>query len=362
MMQRLTYARALAVAAAGVLSVVAGWTVASPAPAAPATPHLTPRPVSVSLVTSDAKVPTSTGRHLRLELDADQSSGATSAADVVVTLSDGPIDESETHTWTFPDSPTALKVTSAGNGTLKVPATRISPYGDIAVKITSSGSPTARYCNGRLAEKDQRVKVTGTFLFNTRSSGSQSWGKVGSARKPFTFATPNFLEWSYRPGGAQGCAGSKPVPCEAALFWDAPSGDVDVSGAVINGVALIVGTRIVHLATPARATREDALFATGPTPQLTTTPDPSNPGASNASLPVSGSGAASGSATLTSSTSSTPEQVPCGTSGGFDSVSQWTQAAYANGTPPLTVGAQVFGPISVTDNAAATILDFTTGS
>jgi hypothetical protein len=360
------------------LTAVVTSSVLVAAPAALArTAHATPAISQVQLSSGHTKVTSSTHRKLHVDLLANQTPGST-ADDVVVSLSEAGI-AGEEHDWTFPVAASALQVSSAGKGTLKVPSAKISPFGQISLTITPTGTPKTDSCDGTPSDKVQKVKLAGTFYFDTKSTGSQKWGAVGSRStkkkaKKFTFSSTNDVTWFYllppSPDAAAPVTGPDPdcggggdddlgLPCNADLIWDDASGNVDLTGVSVAGLSLIEASRNTQLSTPAGATREDDLTGTGPTPQFTTTPDPASEGASDASLVVTAATGAVGTTTIASSTSTAPEQLPCegSAAGETANVSFWQDCNYTNGTTPLTVPAEIFGPISQTNNAEASIFD-----
>jgi hypothetical protein len=356
-------------AAVTIASTTAGGVLGVATPAAAATPHANPVIKGIELSTSDSRVTTSTQKKLRVQLIADAVPGAATGNDLEIAVSDGPVEVGETHIWTFPDTSTALKLSPSGNGTLQVPAAKLAPFGAVSLKITPTGTPKTQSCQGTPGTKTQHVKVSGTFYFDTKSTGAGKWGTIGSRRTTFTFPVTNEVIWSYLPQGADRCGGTgggdgPALPCTPSLLWDDEVGAVDLSGFVVGGVSVITADRTVQLTKPAASTREDTLFGTGPTPQLTTTPDTTDPTASDASLPVSGEGDATGSATMTSSSSASPLSVPCGNgaSGQTITASLWQHSAYANGTTPLAVDAEVFGAISQPDNSDAEVISLTTAT
>jgi hypothetical protein len=350
--------------------VVSSAVVAAPAALA-GRAHATPAVTQIQLSSGTTKVMSSTHRKLQVDLLANNNPGST-ADDVVITLREGGV-AGEEHDWTFPVAASALKANPAGKGTLKVPGTKIAPYGVVSLTITPIGKPKTDSCNGTPADKVQKVTLAGTFFFDTKSTGSKRWGTVGSrnTKKKFAFSSTNDLTWFYRsaavPDGGErvtgakaDCGGDNPfLPCSAGLIWDDASGIVDVSGVATSGVELIEASRNVALNTPVGATREDDLTGAGPAPQFTTTPDAAADGESNATLVATADTGASGTTTLTSVTPSMVQEVPCrgGTANETANALFWANATYTNGTIPLTVTAEIFGPITQANNTDATIID-----
>jgi hypothetical protein len=270
----------------------------------------------------------------------------------------------KSHEWHFPVPGSALRINAAGNGALEVPPVKILPYGILSLTITPVGEATTDSCEGTPSDKVQKVKLAGSVFFDTKSSGADRWGSVGSrsTKKRFTFTSKSTLTWFYpRPPGGSSCGGDDDsgLPCSGALVWDDASGDADFSGISTGGVSLIEASRSVQLATPVGATRADDLTGAGPAPVLTTTPGAADAAENDATLTVTADTNAAGGATIVSATPSQTQTIPCDgdVTGSTTSASLWEGATFTNGTAPITVAAEIFGPVSIPNNTDATIVD-----
>ena len=332
-----------AVLTVGVLAAV-GVT-AAPASAAPAAAAVI---TDVSLSSSLTAVTSSTSTKLDVDIYADKS-----------TPQGEPVSESfgtdlqtptytESHSWSFPITAPAFTIAKTDAGTLDLPSVATAPYGTVQLTITPTGPTVKQPCDASDYVTTRPVRVAGTFFFNTNSAGAHKWGTVGSATTTFTFSTGSDVVTTFGYGlGA--CAPPYSVPCTSGVSWDAANSSYSVDlygGSTSKTTGFIDGTRLVKLTTPTGATRYDSSYVTSPAPKLT-------PGAAGAaSVAVTSTAAASGSATLNSTKRGTTYTEPCG-AGSTETVKSWTPATFTNGTPPLSVPEQIFGAISLAKPAGA---------
>jgi hypothetical protein len=66
-----------------------------------------------------------------------------------------------------------------------------------------------------------------------------------------------------------------------------------------------------------------------------------------------------GTATITSVSGGQTQQLPCGgsTADASATATIWENCTYTNGAIPLTVNAEVFGPLTLPDNIKASVID-----
>jgi hypothetical protein len=332
-----------ALLAVGVLAAVGAT--AAPASATPAAAAVM---TDVALSSSLTAVTSSTSTKLDVDLYADKS-----------TPQGEPVTESfetdlqtptytESHSWSLPIKAPAFTIATSDAGTLDLPAAATGPYGTVNLTITPIGPATRQSCDATDYSLTKPVRLSGTFFFNTNSGGPHKWGTVGSATTKFTFTAGSTVETTYGLG-AVACAPPYSYPCTSGVTWDAANSSYSISlyGAATSATSGYVdGTRLVKLTTPTGATRYDYAYVTSPAPKLTLL------AAGAASVAVTSTAAASGSATLHSTKPATSYTSPCG-SGMSEHVKDWSPATFTNGTPPLSVPEQIFGVISLTKPAGA---------
>jgi hypothetical protein len=327
-------------------SLVLGGSLASPLVAAPP-PE--PTVLSVTLLSSQTTVTSSTGAALYVRVQSSKSPSQSSGSTVSVTVSNGASDQSEIHEWTFPVDGSALTLANNGQGTLTVPDANLAPYGSINLKIKPNGNPTTESCAGAPKSQTQKVSLDGTFFFDTRSKGTHKWGTVGQQVGKFTFSATNTVTTTYVVSDPI-CFNFTP-PCATNVFWQSGSEDILLDGVASGERGLLFGSRTKTLATPIGATRHDEAF--GKTKKLVLVRD-----GSAASLAVKSASNSIGSAKLTAKKHHKPSSTECTKSGKprVETSTTWDNARYKNGTKALAVKAQVFGRISIANNNDAQII------
>ena len=175
--------------AGGIAIAVAGLTL--PAGARPAAPS----DGSMTLVSSSKTVTSSSGKTLKVRVEADQStqSGSTTTS-LTVTIGTGSLageaSVGESHLWHFDLSNASLNYAN-GTGQLKT-GKQIDPFGSMSLTFKKSSQTST--CNG--AQTTVKGTLSGSLNFST---GTTRWGKVGG--NSVTFATPNLSTCS--PATAQ---------------------------------------------------------------------------------------------------------------------------------------------------------------
>lgn len=315
------------------------------APAATAFASHATKPTSVSLSSSNAKVTTSTKHAIHVEIGASNNPSTPANDQLTVTLSRGSASSGETHTWSFPITSSVLDVASSGKGTLEVPSSKLSPFGVVNLKITPVAKTKTQSCKGHLASKSVEVKLSGTFYFDSRSTGAHKWGSVGSKTKTFHFPATNRLTWLYGSAALENCL-STTTPCGASLFWTAQDGDSLFDGTESSNGSSVFASRTADLSKPKGASRVDTSTAPTKTPVLTV----ANDGSATLDVQADG-GSGSGSAVITSPQQGASVPTPCGK--GKTQNSQFWTGSYAPGTPALVVSEQIFGAITLGANEFA---------
>jgi len=307
-----------------------------------------------------------TGHKLQVEVDAYVAPNQPAANEADVTIIRETAAGEEDHTWMFPIKASDLTLTSAAKGALKLTTKEISPFGALSLTMTPKSDPTTQKCDGTAAASTTPVKLVGSFFFNTRSSATGDWGKVGykNSDKTFTFHGKNTVTRMFA-GGAK-CLnasmgditmGDTTLPCVSSVIWDASTPTVDLNGIEMYGVNLVAGSRFAALHEPTGAMRLDAVFGMVPAPTLTLSPNAIVPSAFDALLVAVGHGSTStGAATLFSQNAATPETAPCGSGRKTVRATAWPDAIYHNGAVPFAMKAQAFGDIHATNNATATLI------
>lgn len=332
---------------------------------AQAAPHATtPKIQSVSVSGEHAKVKSSKHKTLSVSVSGSNSTneplrpavprahaihrtaaGSSTQGNLDVTLSNA----SEFHQWDFSVPTSALVVKSSGKGTYKVPATKLSPFGTVKLSFAPKGKPTLLKCEGTTVSKVQKVTLSGTFFFDTRS-GKHGWGTVGSKKSKFTFTSNATVEWSYVTTAS--CQPDFTSFCQTSTFWDAFTENGDLQGAVVprKGVS---ASRQVKLSKPAGAFRYDNKSAGVKSETFSST-------STTATLTVTGNGSSStGSATITGSDPNTFSN-PCGKTGQTQNMTSWN-GTFTNGSKPLEVH-DIFGVIGAKTGSDAEITKYSVTS
>lgn len=130
-------------------------------------------------------VRTSTHKKLKVSVWANRDAGDPKArASVNISTPSG----AESHNWRFQAPKSALGFSSK-SGTIKLPKVNVKPYGTIKLKFKRLNGWKSSKCHTQVTSKSAKVKVSGKFFFNARSTGKHKWGTLGSAKKSFSFAT-----------------------------------------------------------------------------------------------------------------------------------------------------------------------------
>ncbi|HVX70172.1 MAG TPA: hypothetical protein VHA79_10850 [Mycobacteriales bacterium] len=344
--------RALAPMVAAVAVIGSGIIAVPSALAAPATDAVT----SQSLQSSYTHVVSSTGRKLQVQLNVEQPAAAPSGATATITLRKGSSETSELHVWTFPVTAAALQLDASGAGTVDVPDSAMSPFGQISLTSAPVGDPTTQTCKGQNVSRTQAVSLTGTFFFDTRSKGRRAWGTVGSTTEPFSFGSPNKVVSQYNPGAGSACVDFNNLPCPSGVFWSTneKGGALNFEGVTAGRHGELIASRTVDLSTPPGATRNDESFATTKPLKLTTT------SGGGASLSVKADTNSSGRAKLIGKSSSTDSNnCKDGTKKKVETTTFWRNAKYKNGTKHLAVHEQIFGAIKIANNSNGSLTSST---
>jgi hypothetical protein len=297
---------------------------------------------SVALQTTSVPVTSSTGHKLHLTIQAHHIPNANVGDDVTVSLSSGTSDKSEFHDWRFPVDGSVIALDSTGSGTIDVPSSELAPYGAIDLQVAPVGSPTTQSCKGSPTSQTQKVSITGTFTFVTKSSGAHKWGSVSLE------SLSGKVVSSYATG--LGCIDFN-VPCLSGILWQANQGNLGFTGVASGKNASLFASREKALSEPAGATRSDEAFAT--TKKLTLKKSSGRA----VSLSVIAAGNSSGMASLKAKQATPSNSVNCRQGGKqkVETSTNWNNAKYRNGKTPLTVHEQVFGAIKISNNSNSQI-------
>lgn len=347
-------ARRRVFAIAGVSAVLAGLGYGFVPAATAAVPRAT-QPISTALNSGVTARTSSTGHKLFLTLtathsDATATAGTSANTDTLdITLANNrTIFGGESHSWSFRIPSTALvfNTDSAGNpdgnGSLTVPASAISPFGVVKLKFAPAGTPTTQQCNGQPSSQTQPVSLSGTFFFDSKSTGSHKWGTEGSKTATFTFAATNDVVTTYATTDFS-CSGPAQVPCASAITWFANHGGISFDGTGAGSAnGSIFGNRSNNLTKPAGAIRKDLDRGRSKPLALVTK-------GGTTTLSVLGARGAVGSASLKSAKSQGPFSNPC--MGGTEQITAWSGASYRNGSTPLQLKMQIYGILSLANGS-----------
>lgn len=301
-----------------------------------------------------AQVTTSTRQRLGLFIGASRSEGVGAAGtffDVTLNKKTG----AESHTWGFPVPNSAFTVGSNGKGKVSVRAVNLAPFGVVKLSFTPAAKAKKQRCNSSAYVLNQKVKVSGLFYFDSRSTGKHKWGHYGNKHKRMTFKAGGNVVRSFGQTGV-GCAGPSSQPCAKTLTWFASNHDNSVTlggGALSKKRGYISGSGFVTLSKPKKATRSDFVEATVPAPKL----KKGSGGSATMSVSTSG-GIARGSGKLTSKTPGSSFSEPCGK--GKSQTSEFWQSALKNAKPALEMTPDIFGPIKLRNGSTGAI-DTTSG-
>lgn len=303
-----------------------------------------PPPESLTLLsTTPVHVTSSTHKHLLLSLDAVRfstdptQSDLHSAGTVSVTLSN--LAKTETHEWTFNIGADSFETTTAGDGHLRT-GSQVAPYGTVNTAIAAERN-AKQQCGAGNFQVNHKVAVKGKVALKTHSSGPHRWGTVDDV-----VSLHGTLVGGHGADNEEACSA---IPCVSGVTWIANKGLLSISGQNVarNGkkpASTIDANRLVHLTTPAHATRTDDVSTTAPAPTFSTLN-----GHKTLSVTTNSSGPAQGDAAL-SATSHGPYAQGCAT--GQEKGKLWG-ARYVTPDLPLTFSEDIFGPLSISKSKSA---------
>jgi hypothetical protein len=287
-----------------------------------------------------------THKHLRVDLFAtDRPTAGTEVGPNSMTITVTRRHAPERHSWVF-ELPKASDFSydeDTRSGTLKT-GSAIRPYGSLSLALTAVGREKSVGC-GRTRANNQRVKVTGTLSFDTRSKGKTRWGVVGGRRR-MTFTGHSIISILHP---ADKLCGSFLPPCVTTKSWLAhkttPGTSIANDEVILQELATTVGKsttysisgeRIRQLAKPAKAVRTDTTTVAVPHTRFAFP-------ASAARVRVSRSAPSlTGSARLSSVTMTESVALACGTFPQTATTTQWT-ASYRNAARQLALHEQIEG-------------------
>lgn len=337
-MKRTWMRRGLSSGAAVTLLVGLGLTaLPSAAVAKPAAAKLD----SLTVVPAVQSLTSSTHKHLHLSLAASESNqnGATSSAtDVTVTRVGAP----EQHLWVFQLKSGSVSFNpSTGKGKLSF-GSQIEPFGKVNLSLVRQGKKKVFTC-GTFKTTTQPVKVSGVLGFDTRSTGKNKWGKVGSTKKRRTLTGKSVV--TYQTGTPNNtCTGNFVFPCASGINWNSfksnPANNAEstsFAGSVRGAQSMIFTSRNVSLKKPKNAFRQDSANIKDRHMKFTVK-------GGKATVTLGAQGPITGSAKLTSPQSGRMSPLPCGKAGKVEHQTSWS-SAYKNGKSPLTVHEQIEGSI-----------------
>jgi hypothetical protein len=158
----------------------------------------------------------STHKHLRIDLFAtDRPTAGTEVEPNSMTITVARRHAPERHTWVF-ELPRASDFSydeDTRTGALRT-GSAIKPFGALSLTLTAVGREKSVGC-GRTRANNQRVKVTGTMSFDTRSKGKTRWGAVGG-RHRMTFTGHSIISVLHP---ADKLCGSFLPPCVTTKAW-----------------------------------------------------------------------------------------------------------------------------------------------
>jgi hypothetical protein len=360
--------RLAALAAVGAaVAAIGGAASSAPASAAAATPHV----AAIDLDSNIVNVTSSTGRHLELEVHAYVEPNAPSNDEADVTLTQENNNGEEDHSWMFPiHHTTDLDVDTRGQGTLRLTSKEISPFGSLSLTMTPAGKTSTQKCNGVAAGTVTPVKLTGSFFFNSHSTGAKKWGSVGTKSPKAALKFPGKAALTQIYSGGQSClegdgGDDVALPCTSALIWDSSSSTADINGFEFLGINLVNGSRIVslHGNVPGGSLRADDVTTTAAAPTWLTAPNATVATLLDGLLATVGKSATlTGTSTVYGVGGESKQNEPCGSAGNTETATYWPSATYTNGANPLTLNTSTFGGVHVPNNTDATLLAFAPAS
>jgi hypothetical protein len=309
------------------------------------------QPSAIEVVSHAVSVTSSTHKTLHLSLGAadfvsgGDPSGSPSSLNATVSTPNG----HELHQWVFQLSAGSFTTNAAtSSGSIDTGASQISPYGQVSLTFSPAGSKvTTLKCTGGSTLVTRRITVNATVLLKTGTA----WGNVGSLSHVTHFGTNAILSRQFGDGDC-------PRPptyqsCETNVEWSANQSPIMISGgwSLVHGKkrSLLVGRRLKFLSAPAEADRFDTVIAKAPVPDLKV-----SHGKPSLLVKTSGHGA-TGQARLTSSVAAAPHTLACNSAHHHQTVEQWSNVKYTNGSPALTFHEQIEGPITLPNLTNASV-------
>jgi hypothetical protein len=236
----------------------------------------------------------------------------------------------------------------SGHGRLVAKSAKLGTFGRLDLALTSRGTSTLRSCGGGVAERITPVKVTGTFVFHSHTSGARvPWGSVGKRHKVMRFKGRNVIDTKY--GSPNNACFNPPPPCVSNVSWDSfGHGEFFQADSFVNRGkrhGFLIGDNDRSVGGPGGPDRSDTVFAPFPVPKAVATGD----GGESVAVVSKGRHGVTGSATLTSVGDSQTSQEPCK---GSSLTEQSWNASYANGSTPLTLSEDIGGPLRQPNSAS----------
>jgi hypothetical protein len=290
---------------------------------------------SQDLQSSVTQVTTTTGAKLDVSFSATRVPGSPQLGLSRMTLDT--TEGTEGHLWSFPIGTTAFTTTSSGAGSFKTGAA-FGAYGSVSVTFTPTASRRIDVCDPYDYTVRQTERMKGKLYFDTRSTGSHAWGKVGSTRRSFAFKGQTYLFTTY--------VGDECLPimnvgaCYNQVTWTASnkSQTINFSGSTGPGDGSISADRVVHLKTPKGASRLDLVLASAPNPVLSTS------GETGTEKVKTSGGTFRGSATIKGPKASV-SIGHCTT--GTLTETDWVSATTYKASPALRAHEEIFGTIKL---------------
>lgn len=223
--------------------------------------------LSYTSVYGTTTVKSSSGKKLMVALSAFDTPGTQpeNEPSFYISLSRG---QTEQHSWYFPGPNSSFDISAKAAGKLALSSKKTGGMGKVALKVKPDGRMKSHKCGGKVYAKERNVVISGTFFFD---SGSK-WGKVGSKRKPFKFASTHRVWFSYNVD----CPPVEyPDPCYNSTSWSSWRSNENSSTYVSAhkpksaSKASIYASRFTELAKPKGAFRSDAAWGTADAPVLT---------------------------------------------------------------------------------------------
>jgi hypothetical protein len=305
---------------------------------------------SVELVSTGLHVHSSTHHKLVVTVKAETSEFENTAS-VEISVPNG----SESHLWTF-NIPSTLLKESASGVSLTMHDAQLEPFGLLKLIGTNDGKATTTTCGVGDYAVAQPVSLHGRLFFNTKSTGRQRWGGIGSKNKDLAFKAGNLLTTEYGTGGA---CNDYSVPCSNGAELTILSSTFIVDAQTNGATTLVNELRYAALAKPKGATRLDEAVATANQPTISilnggivgqailhlTTPKSSN---------------ASGGFSMFSTGKYMKSNDLCHR-GSVDTAQHdqfWSTATYSKGTPNLRFPEQIYGALTLPTDHSGPVGNF----